>query len=222
MLQRCAALIGAAGLVVTVACAQTDAGITTSVKSKLAADDTVKAYQIDVDTREGVVTLSGNVENMAAKEQAVRIARETSGVRDVVDQVRVTEAAATGGFDRDADDRVGAAADRADDAAERAGERADEAADRAGDAASRGAARVGDAANRAGAAVTDATITATVKTKFLADDIVEGTKIDVDTSGGVVTLTGTAPSKAAADRAVALARETDGVARVVNNVNVAR
>lgn len=208
MLKRCAALIGAAGLVVTVACAQTDAGITTSVKSKLAADDTVKAYQIDVDTREGVVTLSGDVENMAAKEQAVRIARETSGVRNVVDQVRVTEAAATGGFDRDADDRVGAAADRA-------GERADDAAERAGD-------RADDAADRAGAAVTDATITATVKTKFLADDVVEGTKIDVDTSGGIVTLTGTAPSKAAADRAVALARETDGVSRVVNNVKVAR
>jgi osmotically-inducible protein OsmY len=215
MLQRCAALIGAAGLVLTVACAQTDAGITTSVKSKLAADDTVKAYQIDVDTREGVVTLSGNVENMAAKEQAVRIARETSGVRNVVDQVRVTEAAATGGYDPDVDDRIG-------DAADRAGDRAEDAADRAGDAAGRAADDAGDAADRAGAAITDATLTATVKTKFLADDVVEGTKIDVDTNGGVVTLTGTAPSKAAADRAVTIARETDGVARVVNNIRVAR
>jgi osmotically-inducible protein OsmY len=215
MLQRCAALIGVAGLVMTVACGQTDAGITTSVKSRLAADDTVKAYQIDVDTREGVVTLSGNVENVAAKEEAVRIARETSGVTDVVDQMRVTEAAATGGYDPDVDDRIGAAADRA-------GDRAEDAADRAGDAAGRAADEAGDAAGRAGAAITDATLTATVKTKFLADDVVEGTKIDVDTNGGVVTLTGTAPSKAAADRAVAIARETDGVARVVDNIKIGR
>jgi hyperosmotically inducible protein len=218
MLQRCAALIGVAGLVVTVACGQTDAGITTSVKSKLAADDTVKASQVDVDTRNGVVTLSGNVESMAAKDQAVRIARETSGVQDVVDQIRVSEAAATGGaYDDDrgvgVDDRVGAAADRA-------GERADDAADRVGAAADRAADRAGDAADRAVAAVSDATITATVKTKFIADGTVQGMKIDVDTSGGVVTLNGTAPSRAAADRAVALARETNGVARVVDNIRV--
>ena len=36
------------------ACGSTDAGITTSVKTKFAVDDTVKAYQIDVTTREGV------------------------------------------------------------------------------------------------------------------------------------------------------------------------
>ena len=58
MLQRCAAVLAAA--IMTVACAQTDAGITTNVKTKLAADDTVKAYQVDVDTRNGVVTLSGD------------------------------------------------------------------------------------------------------------------------------------------------------------------
>ena len=71
MLQRCAGVLAAVGMVVTVACAQTDAGITTNVKTKLAADDTVKAYQVDVDTRNGVVTLSGDVETSAAKEQAI-------------------------------------------------------------------------------------------------------------------------------------------------------
>ena len=37
MLQKFAALVAAAGLAVTVACAQTDAGITTNVKSRMAA-----------------------------------------------------------------------------------------------------------------------------------------------------------------------------------------
>jgi urea transporter len=45
-----AGFISAAALVFTVACAQTDAGITSAVKTKLAADDTVKAYQVDVFT----------------------------------------------------------------------------------------------------------------------------------------------------------------------------
>src|SRR5688500_6841946 len=104
MLKRCAGALAAIGLVFTVACAQTDAGITTNVKTKMAADDTVKAYQIDVDTANGVVTLSGAVENTAAKEQAIRIARGTDGVRDVIDQMRIDETAATAGIDVDADD----------------------------------------------------------------------------------------------------------------------
>ena len=53
-MKRLAGLISAA--VFAVACGQTDAGITTAVKSKMAADDTVKAYQIDVDTSDKVVT----------------------------------------------------------------------------------------------------------------------------------------------------------------------
>ena len=101
MLHRWGALMAAAGLVVTVACAQTDAGITTNVKTKLAADADVSAYQVDVDTRNGVVTLTGVVETQAAKDQALAIARDTDGVRDVIDQVRVGEAAATSGVDGD-------------------------------------------------------------------------------------------------------------------------
>src|SRR2546429_6537510 len=85
MFHKLALLCSAAGLVMTVACSQTDPGITTAVKTKFAADDTVKAYQIDVDTSKGVVTLTGTVEVPAAKEQAVLIARRTDGVKDVID-----------------------------------------------------------------------------------------------------------------------------------------
>ena len=92
MLQKFAALIGAAAL--TIACAQTDAGVTTNIKSKMAADDAVKAYQIDVDTSNGVVTLSGDVDSSLAKERAAQIARTTDGVRDVVDNITVTDTGA--------------------------------------------------------------------------------------------------------------------------------
>lgn len=201
MLKSCAALVATAGLVFTVACAQTDAGVSANVKTKMAADDTVKAYQIDVDTRNGVVTLTGAVDHAAAKERAVSIARGTDGVRDVVDRIRIDEAAATTG-DRDDNDFT------IDD---RAAEQADRAADRAA-----------DTAGRAGAVVTDAAITSAVKAKFLADDSVKGLKIDVDTRDGAVTLNGTVSSRAEADRAMMLARNTEGVTRVVDNLKVGR
>jgi hyperosmotically inducible periplasmic protein len=76
--------------VISLACSETDAGVTTKVKSKLAADDTVKAYQIDVDTSDHVVTLSGNVESDAAKDRAVVLAKQTEGVKDVVVNITVS------------------------------------------------------------------------------------------------------------------------------------
>jgi osmotically-inducible protein OsmY len=187
MLRSCTALVAVVGLAFTVACAQTDAGITTNVKTKLAADDTVKAYEVDVTTQNGVVTLSGDVENASAKQRAVEIARGTDGVRDVVDQIRIGEAAATTGRDIDVN------ADRA-----------------------------GEAADRAGAAVTDAAVTSAVKAKFLADTSVKGLAIDVDTNAGVVTLNGNVSTRAEAERAMTLARNTEGVKNVVDNLKVGR
>jgi len=90
MTKRITTLLGIlAAVAFAIACAQTDAGITGKVKSKFAADDTVKAYQIDVDTKDKVVTLSGNVDSQAAKDQAVALARGTEGVADVVDNITV-------------------------------------------------------------------------------------------------------------------------------------
>ena len=97
-----------------IACAETDPGITTAVKSKLAADDTVKAYKIDVDTKDHVVTLTGTVDNSAAKERAVTLARSTDGVNNVIDNLTVAPGATpTTGIDDTAQKKVGDAADRA-------------------------------------------------------------------------------------------------------------
>jgi len=87
MLQRLAALVGVAAL--TVACAQTDAGITTNVKSKMAADDTVKAHEINVDTKNGVVHLQGVVPTLADKADAERLALDTDGVVAVTNDLKV-------------------------------------------------------------------------------------------------------------------------------------
>jgi osmotically-inducible protein OsmY len=95
--------LGAVAIACTmgVACSKSDPGVTTAVKAKLAADDTVKAYQINVDTKDRVVTLKGEVDTEAAKARAMEIARATEGVRDVVDAMTVKSAvsATTGAAD---------------------------------------------------------------------------------------------------------------------------
>ncbi len=84
----------AAALLLAAACAQSDIGITTKVKAKLAADSSVKASQIHVETKDKVVTLSGNVDTDAARTEAVALARGTDGVTDVVDNMTVSQPAA--------------------------------------------------------------------------------------------------------------------------------
>ena len=200
------ALFGTAVLaMLTVACSTSDPGITTAVKSKLAADDTVKSYRIDVDTKDRVVTLSGQVDNAAAKARAVELARGTEGVRDVVDNTTIVAGVTPpGGVDD-------AAATSGREAAAKADAKTDEAQKKAG-----------DTADRAGASVEDASLTAKVKTKFLADTKISGLKIDVDTKNNIVTLTGTVPTAAERTLAGKIARETDGVKSVVNNLKVGK
>ena len=129
--------LSAVVLAFTVACSQSDAGITTAVKSKLAADDMVKAYKVDVDTQNKVVTLSGDVETAAQRDHAIMIARNTEGVSEVVDRLRVTPTAATSGVDVDIDDSLEAdakkAAEETTDAAKRGAEKTKEGAEKVGE-----------------------------------------------------------------------------------------
>jgi osmotically-inducible protein OsmY len=67
--------------------------------------------------------------------------------------------------------------------------------------------------------IEDAWITTKIQSKFFVDDEVEG-NIDVTTSKGVVTLGGEAKTPEARRQAEEIARETDGVTRVVNRMRV--
>ena len=207
----------AAAIAVAAACSSTDPGVTTAVKSKLAADDTVKAYQIDVDTKGGVVTLTGAVETQAAKERAVQLARETDGVSSVEDRLTVDP---TLTVDNRARDAAGEAGQKAEGTAGSAADKAGDAAEKLGDAAKATGAAAAQAAKDAAPVVADAGVTAAVKTRLLADPDVAGLRIDVDTKDKVVTLTGTVKTAAQVAEAEKLARETPGVTRVVNNLKV--
>lgn len=83
-------------------------------------------------------------------------------------------------------------------------------------------AKTAEAANKAGEILSDGSLTAKIKSKMALDDSVRARTIDVSTSDHVVTVSGTVRSQAEHDRAVQLARETDGVTRVIDQLTVAR
>lgn len=66
-----------------------DAWITTKVKSEMVADSEVKAHKIDVDTKNGVVRLTGTVESWQEASKAADIARGIKGVTAVENDIRV-------------------------------------------------------------------------------------------------------------------------------------
>ena len=74
---------------------------------------------------------------------------------------------------------------------------------------------------RVGQNVDDASITAAVKTKLAAEQgATTLTGINVDTSRGTVSLSGTVESEAMKQRAATLAQQVEGVTRVDNNLQV--
>jgi len=80
--------------------------------------------------------------------------------------------------------------------------------------------KVAAGANEAERVLTDAGLTAKIKSKMALDDTVKARSIDVTTSSGVVTLTGTVDSEAERLKAVQLAKETQGVTSVTDRLRV--
>jgi hyperosmotically inducible protein len=198
-----------------------DGWLVLKVHSEMVDEDLLSGSNIDVDVKDGVVTLRGTVATEAGRARALEVARKNDGVKSVVD--RLTIAAPRAG---DARDR----ADRAADKAERTGERAADKAERAGDRAADKAARTGDraadkganAGRKTGRAVDDGWIKSKIYAQYLADwgTILDDSDIDIDVVNNVVTLSGTVKSAEAKTRAVATAKATDGVKSVRDALKV--
>ncbi len=95
-----AGLLGGVALIAVAGCASSmvpkntrhgDEGITSVVQESLEASDKVKARQMDVETREGVVYLTGVVDTEDARREAGRIAWHVEGVRGVHNDLTVGE-----------------------------------------------------------------------------------------------------------------------------------
>jgi len=141
--------------------------IASKVKAKFVGDPEINPFNIDVDSVEGVVTLTGRVDDGATRDEAVKLARETDGVRDVIDRIRVTTEQKT-----------------------------------------------------VGEHVDDVAITTKIKAKLAGDALLNTFNIDVDTNDGVVTLSGRVATAEARETAERIARETQGVKAVHNDLRV--
>jgi hyperosmotically inducible protein len=157
----------------------TDGWITMKIHSQFVPEDALEGSDIDVDTNNAVVTLTGTAASEAGRSRAVAIAKTTDGVKNVVDKLRV--AADTTSPARDA----------------------------------------GATADQAGRRVNDGWITSKIYAQFLTEDALDDSDIDVDVTRGMVTLNGTVRSEAGRNRAVAIAKATDGVQGVKDALKVA-
>jgi len=72
-----------------VAMAADDTAITAKVKAAILAEPGLKSLQINVDTKDATVTLTGNVDSDMLRDRAKQIAMSTEGVKNVVDNLSV-------------------------------------------------------------------------------------------------------------------------------------
>lgn len=174
-----------------------DAWITTQIYAKFFMDSDIKGRNIDVETVSGVVTLSGTIQNAGQRTKAIAKAKSTDGVKQVVDKLTLPLA------------EKPSAADTRDKSAPSAASRGEQVK-----------AHAKSAADRVGKEISDTWLTTKVQAIYFLDKDVKGMEIDVTTKGGVVTLTGTVPTEATRQKAVADARSIEGVSQVVDKLTV--
>jgi hyperosmotically inducible periplasmic protein len=176
-----------------------DGWLVMKVHSEMVDEDVLSGSDIDVDVKNGVVTLQGTVPSEAARARAIAVAKANDGVKNVVDQLKI--APATGS-------NMAAKADRAGDKAERAGEKA--------------ADKTASATKNTGRAIDDGWIKSKIYAQYLADwnTVLNDSDIDIDVDNNVVTLNGTVKTAEGKTKAVSIAKATDGVKSVKDNLRV--
>lgn len=165
----------------------TDGWITMKIHSQFVPEDALEHSDVDVDTENGVVTLSGTVATEVGRARAMAIAKMTDGVKSVTDKLRVAPQGPGAG---------------------------------AGTAAREAGREAAGAAKTAGRKITDGWIKSKIYAQFLTENALEDSDIDVDVAKGAVTLSGTVRSDAGRNRAVAVAKATDGVKSVKDALKV--
>ncbi len=192
-----------------------DGWLVMKIHSEFVDEDVLSGSNIDVDVKNGVVTLQGTVSSEAARARAIASAKNNDGVKSVVDQLRIAPAMRDGGKIDRAQDKTARAADKAGDKTARAADKAEDKMDRAGD-------KSATAAKKTGRAIDDGWIKSKIYAQYMADwnTVLDDSDIDIDVANNVVTLSGTVKSAAAKAKAVSIAKATDGVKSVKDNLRV--
>ena len=176
-----------------------DSWITLKVHSQFVPEDALKDSDIDVDTSKGVVMLNGTVASEAGRARAIAIAKATDGVKSVMDHLRIAAPADTTAAAREA---------------------GHDAADKTKDAARTTADKTRDVAGTSGKAITDGWIKSKIAAQYVTEESLDKSDIDVDVTKGAVALKGAVRTAAAKDRATAIAKGTDGVKSVKNDLKI--
>jgi hyperosmotically inducible protein len=202
-----ALFIGATSVAASQVSTVKDGWLVMKVHSEMVDEDVLSGSNIDVDVKNGVVTLQGTVPSEAARSRALAVAKANDGVKSVVDQLKIAPARGT---------NMAGKVDRAEDKAERAGEKTARAGERAAD-------KTVSATKSTGRAIDDGWIKSKIYAQYMADwnTVLDDSDIDIDVNNNVVTLNGTVKSAQAKAKAVATAKATDGVKSVRDNLKVA-
>jgi len=208
----------------TEARSKVDNRIEDRIEAAFEKDEALSHLEIDVDQR--VLTLTGEVASLADRSRAEKLAK-AAGAKRIVNRLEVDADKAVARIKERAEAKKERIDDRALEAKERVDQRAETAAERVerrieeGDGPRRRNPNRDNSQVRDKDEVIDPMVTTRVKTRIIADDLLDDSDINVDTGAdGRVTLRGTVNSPAAKRRALELARTTAGVRQVVDEIVV--
>ena len=170
------------------------------IEKRIHSDVSLKKYDIEVSVDGGVATLKGKVRSEATRAKATTLAT-IAGVTRVDNQLVVDPNAATG--------TMSTIKHEVKEGAEKTKEGAEKVVN-----------KTKEGLSKTGEVMTDAWVTTRVHQKFMGEDLLKDSDIDVDTSDHVVTLKGTVMSAAGRARAIAQAKKVEGVHRVVSHLTI--
>jgi hyperosmotically inducible periplasmic protein len=191
-----------------------DEQLSAEIATRIANHATLKADAVKVTVRSGVVTLSGMVGKDADKTTAEQLAR-VDGVVRVENNLKSREKATD-----TVKGTAGTVVDKTKAGAEKTVDVTKTGAAKTAEAGKKVAGKTKEVFSKTGEKITDGWITSRIKTKFMADDTLQASAINVDTRDHVVTLKGAVPTEAARIKAMDLAKEVEGVDRVVDALKV--
>lgn len=188
-----------------------DATTTAAVKSRLLWNKHTEGSNINVDTSNNIVTLKGTVRSGDERELAERLAENTSGVRRVENQLSVNtdQSAKLGAIDLDrVSDNAGSAIRKVEDEASRSVD------EEKVEKSARGALK------EVSKDVSDTWLTTKIKSTLLFTGETSGADVDVKTTAGMVTLTGSARSQSQKERISEIVNDIVGVKAVDNRLQL--
>jgi osmotically-inducible protein OsmY len=190
-----------------------DSTLDERIEKRIEKDPSLKKHDIKIVVKDGVATLTGTVASQAERRKATQLAT-VPGVARVDNQIVVDPSArTTRGTAGTIGDKTKEGAEKTKEGAVKVGEKTKEGAVKVGEKTKEGLSKTGEA-------ITDTWILTRVKSKFVGEDVLKGSDINVDVNDHVVTLKGTVPSAAAKARAIEQAKEVEGVHRVVDQLTI--